>query len=194
MKRGKMIFLLGAAAMLAVAMAVGAGAGVGQDAYPVGDTTVSPGSSLCIGQSMTLSGVGAPAGATLDVAMTSSAGSMMRGSQGGYAVSLGTVTADGSGNWSLTTSVPSMATVTYGGNPAEPAGSSVPVRVGSTWWIETNDYSYGGNYMSLGMLDIASCTLPSTGSGLGANGTMIVLALASAAVLAGLIIMRTRRA
>ena len=49
------------AAILAVA--AGAGIGVGQDTYPVGDITVSPSQSVCIGQNVQFSGAGAPAGA-----------------------------------------------------------------------------------------------------------------------------------
>lgn len=193
--KSRLIYLLTATILLAAMfMAVaGAGVGVGQDGYPVGDSTVSPGSLLCVGQTVTVSGSGAPAGATLDVAMTSTAYSMTRGSQGGYAAALGTTTADGSGNWTLTASVPSMATVTYGGNPSEPEGSSVPVRVGSTWWVQTDDHSYGGNYMSLGLLDIASCTLPSTGFPTAAAGLLGAGMLASATAGFGFVRYRLKR-
>ncbi len=96
-----------------------AGMSVGQNGYTtIGGLSVSPSGAVCIGGTVTLSGSGAPANTLLTVWMHWATFEWP-------SASLGSTTTDGAGNWSLTTTIPTM----------QENGSGVPSPLLAGDWV-----------------------------------------------------------
>lgn len=148
-----------------LALAAGAGVSVGQSAYELGGIEISPSAGACIGGSVTLSGSDAPAATEITAIMIDETETL--------AADLGTVVSDGSGNWTLTTTVPETSIDEMVEEAATTPG---------TWLViaGTEDASYLAAE-EMEVLDCSASTdIPDTGFPAAAAGLLGTGALASA--------------
>ncbi|RJQ45717.1 MAG: LPXTG cell wall anchor domain-containing protein [Gaiellales bacterium] len=172
MKPGRLSVMIPATIALALVLAIGvAGAGAGQDAYDVGTLNVSPGPSVCIGGAVTVSGSGAPANTTVSVTLRQYTGGP--GESLIYIADLGTAATDGSGNWSLATTIPAIVNDPY------VSGKTYATTSGA-WGIWATFAS--SPYATATSVNLMNCALPATGA---TSGTLALAAGGAVLLAAG---------
>ncbi len=138
-------------------VALGNGQTVGQNAYGGSATITASASSVCIGNTITISGSGVfSAGATVFVHLEAA----------GFYGLLGTPVSDANGNWSLTTTIPHTL---------------VDDQTGATLTVTPGNYGItgregGGNMGVSQALSVLSCnaSLPNTGLALPFSGLWLL--------------------
>lgn len=164
--------LLAMSLMLSLA-GVAAAQGVGEDGYLVVDMAVAPTGGACIGDTVTLSGAGAPANTQIILNMVHHDGEFP-------SASLGTTVSDAAGNWTATVTIPFMGIAGTGASTAMTAGDY-------TFGAITSDGLYSA-YANYTVFD-CSVPLPATGFPLAA----VALAGAAGLTFAGLSLRALRR-